>query len=330
MWGYILRRVLYMVPALFLISVVAFGVIKLNPGDFLTKYELSYPQELLQEMRARYGLDEPIPVQYWRWITGIVTRLDFGYSFATRQPALRALFSGGRLTWTLALAGLTMAFSWLLALPIGIYSATHRGSLGDRLANLLGLIGLSVPNFVLALVLLWALVVVFQVGPRYGLGVGGLFDPELAEAPWGWAKVKDLLWHLWPAVLVIGAGNIAVLSRYMRGQLLDVLGQPYIQSARAKGLPERRVIYKHGVRNALTPLVSLLGFWIPQMFEGTLVAAVILQLPIVEGAYWQALAQEDQYVAMSGLLFFSAILMVGNLLADLLLLWADPRIRLER
>lgn len=330
MWGYILRRVLYMVPALFFISVVAFGVIKLNPGDFLTKYELSYPKELLQEMRERYGLDAPLWVQYWRWISGIVTRLDFGYSFATRQPALQALFAGGRLVWTIATAAIAMACSWLLALPLGIYSATHRGSLGDRLSNLLGFVGLSIPSFVLALVLLWALVVVFQVGPRYGLGVGGLFDPGQAEAPWSWTKVKNLVWHLWPAVLVIGAGNIAALSRYMRGQLLDVLSQPYIQSARAKGLRERRVIYRHGVRNALVPLVSMLGFWIPQMFEGTLVAAVVLQLPIVEGAYWQALAQEDQYVAMSGLLFFSAVLMAGNLLADLLLLWVDPRIRLER
>ncbi len=330
MWGYILRRVLYMVPTLFFISVIAFGVIKLNPGDFLTKYELSYPKELLQEMRERYGLDAPLWVQYWRWINGIVTRLDFGYSFATRQPALQALFSGGKLTWTLAIAVLTMACSWLFALPLGIYSATRRNSLGDRFANLLGFLGLSIPSFVLALVLLFLLVVVFQVGPRYGLGVGGLFDPEWAEAPWSWAKVKNLVWHLWPASLVIGAGNIAALSRYMRGQLLNVLSQPYIQAARAKGLHERIIIYKHSVRNALAPLVSMLGFWIPQMFEGTLVAAVVLQLPIVEGAYWQALAQEDQYVAMSGLLFFSAILMVGNLLADLLLLWVDPRIRLER
>ncbi|MCR4404145.1 MAG: ABC transporter permease [Candidatus Acetothermia bacterium] len=330
MWGYVLRRVLYMVPALFFISVVAFGVIKLNPGDFLTKYELSYPREVLQEMRERYGLDAPLHVQYWRWITGILTRLDFGYSFATRQPALQALFSSGRLLWTFVVTGVTMLCTWLLALPLGIYSATHRNSLGDRLANLLGFIGLSIPSFVLALVLLWALVVIFQVGPRYGLGVGGLFDPAQAEAAWSWAKVKDLLWHLWPAVLVIGAGNIASLSRYMRGQLLDVLDEPYIQAARAKGLRERLVVYKHAVRNALTPLVSMLGFWLPQMFEGTLVAAVVLQLPIVEGAYWQALAQEDQYVAMSGLLFFSAVLMVGSLLADLLLLWVDPRIRLEK
>ncbi|MDH7504576.1 MAG: ABC transporter permease [Candidatus Acetothermia bacterium] len=330
MWGYVLRRVLYMVPALFFISVVAFGVIKLNPGDFLTKYELSYPREVLQEMRERYGLDAPLHVQYWRWITGILTRLDFGYSFATRQPALQALFSSGRLLWTFVVTGVTMLCTWLLALPLGIYSATHRNSLGDRLANLLGFIGLSIPSFVLALVLLWALVVIFQVGLRYGLGVGGLFDPAQAEAAWSWAKVKDLLWHLWPAVLVIGAGNIASLSRYMRGQLLDVLDEPYIQAARAKGLRERLVVYKHAVRNALTPLVSMLGFWLPQMFEGTLVAAVVLQLPIVEGAYWQALAQEDQYVAMSGLLFFSAVLMVGSLLADLLLLWVDPRIRLEK
>jgi len=329
MWAYTLRRILYMIPVLFLVSIVAFGVIKLEPGDFLTKFELSYPQEMLQEMRAHYGLDASLPVQYWRWIKGIITKLDFGYSFATRQPALSALFSGGRLIWTLVITGTTMLASWLLALPLGIYSATHRYSPGDYFFNLLGFLGLSIPNFILALLLLWLLVVVLQVGPHWGLGVGGLFDTAYVTAPWSWAKFKDLIWHLWPAVLVIGASNMAAISRYMRGQLLDVLSQPYIQTARAKGLHERKVIYKHGVRNAIAPLVSMLGFWLPYMFEGALVAAVVLQLPIVEQSYWQALLQEDQYVAMSGLLFFSFILMLGNLLADLLLLWADPRIRLE-
>lgn len=327
MWAYILRRGLYMVPALFLVSIIAFAVIKLQPGDFLTKYELSYPQEMLQEMRERYGLDASLPVQYWRWITGIVTRLDFGYSFATRQSALQALFSGGRLLWTLVITAITMVCSWLIALPLGIYSANRRYSLGDHLLNLGSFIGLSIPNFILALILLWVLVVVFQVGPRYGLGVGGLFDSAYVTAAWSWARLKNLLWHLWPAVLVIGASNMAAISRYMRGHLLDVLSDPYIQTARAKGVHEGKVVYKHGVRNAITPLLSMLGFWIPQMFEGTLVAAVVLQLPIVEQGYWQALLQEDQYVAMTGLLFFSAVLMLGNLLSDLLLLWVDPRIR---
>jgi len=329
MWAYILHRISYMIPALLLVSIIAFGVIKLQPGDFLTKYELSYPQELLQEMRERYGLEAPLWVQYWLWIKGIVTHLDFGYSFATHQSALAALFSGGRLLWSLVIIGATMLTSWLLALPLGIYSAAHRYSLGDYLFNLGGFIGLSIPNFILALLILWLLVVIFQVGPRWGLGVGGLFDTAYVTAPWSWAKFKDFIWHLWPAVLVIGASNMAAISRYMRGHLLDVLSEPYVQAARAKGLHERIVIWKHAVRNALTPLVSMLGFWIPYMFEGTLVAAVVLQLPIVEQSYWQALLQEDQYVAMTGLLFFSFILMLGNLLADLLLLWADPRIRLE-
>lgn len=363
---FVLRRLLYMIPMLFLLSLLSFAVMQLQPGDFLSKFALQLSQETMAQMRERYGLDEAVWVQYWKWIWGIVTRGDFGMSFETQQPVLAHLFlNGDRLGWTLLLTGIVFLFSWMLALPLGIYMATasHSGAgrlwswksivsafkapaaraqgswsvrwadgvrtIGVWLANALAMVGLSLPNFLTALLILWLLVAVFQVGQNFGLGISGLFDVEYRSAPWSFGKFLNFLWHLWPVVLVVGLGNIAQLIRYTRANVLDVLGEPYIQTARAKGLQERMVIYKHAVRNALNPLVSLLGFWIPLLFEGLLVAAFVFQLPVVEFAYWRALATEDQYVVMSGLLFFGLVLLLGNLLSDVCLALVNPRIRYE-
>ena len=344
MLGYILRRLLYIVPLLLIISVIAFLVVKIEPGNFCTPLRIQ-SEALYQRCVASTGMDRPLVVQYGKWLWGIVTHFNFGYSFQNQQPVLRQLFTAGNwqsgtpLFWTLVLSLGTMLLSWLLAVPLGIYAATHRGSWRDWGVNLFSYMGLSIPNFTLAIALLWLMVVVFQVGhicwnsAQLGqtvcLGVSGLFDGDFVSAPWSLEKFLDLLWHLWPAILVIGAANLATIVRYVRSEMLDVLGQPYVQTARAKGLGERLVTYKHAFKNALNPLISMLGYWLPAMFEGTLVAAMILQLPLVEKVYWTALRQGDQYVVMTGLLFFSAILIGGNLLSDLLLAWVNPKIRYQ-
>lgn len=320
-----------MIPGLLLVSLFAFLIMQLQAGDYTTSFALSLGAEGVKELQAKYGLDQPWYVQYWRWIKGIVTRGDFGISFQTKQPAVQALFfSGNRLAWTLIIVSLTMLFTWLIAVPIGIYSATHKYSFGDHIATFFGFLGLSIPNFFLALITLWFLVVVVKVGPNFGLTIGGILDARYAHVSW-WnpEKLLNFFWHFWPVLLVVGTANMAQLIRYMRGSLLDVLSQPYVQTARAKGLSERVVIWKHAVRNALNPLISILGFWIPFLFEGILVAAVVIGLPVVEKAYWNAIRFEDVYVVMSGLLFFAFVLFVGNLLSDLLLMLSDPKIRYE-
>ncbi len=274
-------------------------------------------------------------VQYGTWLWGVITRGDFGYSAQWSIDALTALFGQGRLANTLLLVFLTSLFSWLLAIPIGVYSAVRRYSLGDYAFTFFGFLGLSIPNFFLALVLIWFLVTFLNVG-QYNLGVSAdfFFHPgNCGGSIWGTYKDRScfviFLWVLWPTLLVIGTANMALLIRYMRGNLLDVLGMPYIQTARAKGLKERVVIWKHALRNAINPLISIMGFWIPSMFEGTLVAAIILNWPIVERIYWKALQEQDEYVIMTGLLFFGGSLLIGNLIADLLLAWSDPRIRYD-
>jgi peptide/nickel transport system permease protein len=283
-------------------------------------------QETYNDMRARYGLDKPFHVQYWLWFKQIITKGDFGTSFETARPVYWTLFMGDRLMWTLVVAFSTMLLTWIVAIPLGIYSATHQYKTSDHTLTFFGFLGLSVPNFFFALVVLWLLVAVFKVG-NYGLGIGGLFDNRFIGQPWSFAKLGNLLWHIWPAWLVIGTSGIAGLLRYMRGSLLDTLSLQYVQTARAKGLSERIVIYKHAVRNAINPLVSMLGMSLPSLVSGSLVTAIVLNLPTVERAFFSALQMQDTYVIMGGLLFFSLFLLIGNLLADIMLAWVDPRIR---
>lgn len=344
MLGYVVRRTLYTLPLLWVISVIVFLVIRIEPGNFCTPLRLQ-DEALYQRCVETTGMDQPLPLQYGKWIWGILTRLDFGYSFQNQQPVLTQLFttgnwqSGTPLFWTLIISLGTMLLVWLLGVPLGIYAATQRGSWRDYAVNFLGFVGLSIPNFFLAIAVLWLLVVVFHVGQHCWLspelnqtvclGISGLFDGGFVSAPWSWEKFLNLLWHLWPAILVIGAANLAAIVRYTRSELLGVLSEPYIQTARTKGVSERITIYKHAVKNALNPLISMLGYWLPSMFEGALVAAMILQLPTVERVYWTALRQGDQYVIMAGLLFFSAVLVVGNLISDLLLAWINPKIRYQ-
>ncbi|MGC9530443.1 MAG: ABC transporter permease [Candidatus Bipolaricaulaceae bacterium] len=329
MLTFIVRRTLYMLPTLIIVSLVSFAIIQLMPGDFTTAFRLNprFSKATIAQLESRYGLDQPWYVRYWKWVTGIVTRGDFGYSMETSQPAFDALFKG-RLTWTLIMSFGTLAFTWVLAIPIGIYSAIRQYSVGDYVLTFLGFLGLSIPNFFLALVIIWFLVAVLNVG-ALGLGVGGLFDVHYINAPWSWSKFVNFMWHLWPVIVVVGTANMATLIRYMRGQLLDTLGQQYVLTARAKGLRERVVVYKHAVRNAINPLITMLGMQLPFLFEGAFFTAIILGIPSVEKAFWDALQRQDEYVIMSGLMFFAFLLVAGNLLADLMLAWVDPRIRYD-
>jgi len=317
-----------MLPLLILVSVISFGLIQVMPGDYLTRARMNpqITQETLNQMKANYGLDKPFVVQYWLWFKQIITKGDFGTSFETMRPVYWTLFMGDRLMWTIIIASTTMLLTWLIAIPLGIYSATHQYKPSDHTLTFFGFLGLSVPNFFFALVVLWVLVAIFKVG-NYGLGIGGLFDNRFIGAPWSLSKFWNLLWHIWPAWLVIGTSGMAGLLRYMRGSLLDTLSLQYVQTARAKGLNERVVIYKHAVRNAVNPLVSMLGMSLPGLVSGSLVTAIVLNLPTVERAFFSALQQQDMYVIMGRLLFFSLFLLVGNLLADILLAWVDPRIR---
>lgn len=358
MWSFIIRRVLYMIPLLFIVSIIAFTVVKLQPSDIVAqwKFNPSISQELLEHYIREFGLDKDPVTQYLTWIKNVITKGDWGFSFFNKVPVLDYLFGEGNLLYSLIIIFVTMLFTWAIAIPIGIYSATHKYSFWDHFLNFMGFLGLSIPNFLLAVIFLQLMVAVLNVGswcdyawlrpiveffrppvepggvgcePGKGLGVGYLFDQEYLLAPWSWAKFRNFLWHLWPVVLIVGTANIAALIRYMRANLLDVLGQPYVQTARAKGLSERVVIYKHAVRNAINPLVSMLGFWIPLMFEAMLVTSAVLSLGTVERAYFEALSTQDQWVIMGGLLYFGIALVVGNLIADILLAIVDPKIRYD-
>ncbi len=320
---YIIRRILYMIPLLILISIVAFGVIKIQPGEFGSQY-LNNPRvspETVIALRERLGLNEPAYKQYLTWVKGIITRGDFGYSFAYKRQVSELIWE--RLGWTVAVALFTLLFTWLLAIPIGIYSATHKYSFLDYLVTLFGFIGISIPNFFLALLLM------YFVLARGGTSVGGLFSSQFIGAPWSWAKFIDLLKHIWIPVIAIGTSGMAGILRQMRGNMLDVLGEQYIKTARAKGLDERKVIYKHAFRNAINPLISMLGMQLPSLISGTIISAIVLNLPTMGPFFYDALLNHDQYLVMTFLMFSALLLLVGNLLADILLAWVDPRIRFE-
>jgi peptide/nickel transport system permease protein len=330
MLTYIIRRTLYMLPLLLIVSLISFTLIKIMPGDFLTLARLNpqITEETLQQQIERFGLDKPFIVQYGYWLKNIVLHGDFGMSFETKMPVYQTLFMGDRLQWTVFIALSTLILQYLFAIPIGIYSATHQYKPSDHVVTFFGFLGLSIPNFFFALVILWLLVVVFRVG-EHGLTVSGVMDMRYYDAPWTWGKIVNILWHMWPVWLVIGTSGMATLIRLMRGNLLDTLSLPYVQTARSKGLAERIVVYKHAVRNAINPLVTILGLSLPTLVSGSVVTAIILQLPTVGLSYWNALQRQDENVIMAGLLFFSLFLLIGNLFADFLLAWVDPRIRYD-
>jgi peptide/nickel transport system permease protein len=327
MLTYVVRRLLAMIPILFLVSVLTFIIIQLPPGDFLTTLAIqaaesggSLDESALESLRRQYGLDQPKYVQYLTWIAGF-PRGDFGYSVEWKRPVGELIAS--RLGFTLVLSGLALVFMWLVAIPIGIYSATHQYSWGDVALTTLGFLGLSVPDFMLGLIYL------FVGAFAFNASVGGLVSPELENAPWTAAKVLDLANHLiWPTI-ILGAAGTAQPIRILRGNLLETLGQPFVTTARAKGLPESTVVNKYAVRVAINPLISVMGMQLPYLISGATILGIVLSLPTTGPLFLRALVNHDVYLAGTFLLMLSAMLMVGNLLADVALAWADPRIRYE-
>lgn len=327
MLQYILRRILYMIPTLILISVVSFIIIQLPPGDFLTSYiaQLSQTGETVDEatiaaLKKRYGLDQPYYIQYFMWVKGMFQG-DFGQSFEWNRPVSQLIWE--RLGLTVAVSTFTMLFSWALSFPIGMYSATHQYSIGDYLATFIGYIGLATPNFMIALILMWIAYSVF------GASVGGLFSPQYVEAPWSWGKFLDMLNHLWIPAIVIGMGGTAGLIRTLRANLLDELHKPYVVTARAKGVPERRLIWRYPLRLAIIPWISTVGWTLPGIVSGETIVAVVLSLPTTGPLLLRALQSQDMYLAGSFIMFLSFLTVIGTLISDILLGWVDPRIRYE-
>ena len=327
MLAFIVRRLLAMIPTLLLVSMLSFIIIELPPGDFMTSLAAnvgtsgsSMDAATVENLQRQYGLDRPAHIRYLTWISGFV-RGDFGYSLDWKRPVSELIM--GRLGLTLLLSILSLIIMWLIAIPIGIYSATHQYSLGDNVFTFLGFLGLSLPEFVLGLLYLFIGIFVFWIS------VTGLFSSEMEKAPWSIPKALDLMNHLlWPA-LILGTGGMAQLIRIMRGSLLEILGQQYITTARAKGLKERVVVNKYAVRVAINPLISVMGMQLPGLINGATVLGIVLTLPTTGPLFVRALLSQDMYLAGSFLVFLSLMLMLGNLLSDIALAWADPRIRYE-
>jgi peptide/nickel transport system permease protein len=327
MLQYIFRRILLAIPTLFAISLVAFILIQLPPGDFLTSYAAILAQQgdstiagqQLVALQNAYGLNQPIYVQYWKWISNIVLHGDFGQSLEWHLPVSTLIWNS--MGVTLALTISTLLFTWLLAIPIGVFSATHQYSPLDYVFTFLGFLGLAIPGFMIALVLLW-------VSFRYlGLDVGGLFSREYQSAPWSAGKVLDLLKHFWVPLVIIGLEGTAGLIRTMRANLLDEMHKPYVIFARARGLDERKLTWEYPVRVALNPFVSAAGFSLPRLIDGATIVGIVLSLPMHGPMLLRALLSQDMYLAGAFILLIGALTVIGVLISDLALAWLDPRIR---
>ena len=328
MLGYILRRVLLMIPTLFVISVVSFIALQLPPGDYLTSYAAQLTttgeyidQQSLDSLRERYGLGEPVYVQYGKWVYGIITRGDWGQSMEWQKP-VRDLI-GEALGLTVALAVFSLLISWLIAIPMGVYSATHQYSIPDYLMAVFSFLGVGVPAF------LWALIIMYFAQTKLGLNVGGLFSQQYLSAPWSWGKVVDLLKHIWIPGLIVAIENTAGDFRTTRANLLDEVNKPYVELARAKGLSEGRLIWKYPVRVALNPFFSTVGWSLANRISSITLMSVVLSLQTTGPLQLRALTSQDMYLAGTILLLLSALTVVGTLVSDILLAWVDPRIRLE-
>jgi peptide/nickel transport system permease protein len=316
-----------MIPLLFLISIIVFAVIQLPPGDLVSTIASTastqgeaIDDETVNALRARYGLGEPIYVQYWKWFSGVITG-DLGYSYTWKQPVDSLIY--GRLGYTLMLSLGSLLLTWLIAFPIGIYSAVRKYSVGDYTFTLLGFLGLAIPDFLIAIILMY-------IGYKYfGQSVGGLFSSEYVDAPWNLAKFTDMLGHLWIPVVIIAIGGTAGLIRIMRANLLDELPKQYVMTARAKGVPEARMLIKYPVRLALNPFISTIGWILPAVFSGETIIGVVLSLPTLGPLLLNALKSQDMYLAGSIILILSVLTVIGTLISDLLLAWNDPRIRYQ-
>ncbi len=329
MWQFILRRFIYAIFTVWIISLITFAVIQLPPGDyvsFMVTQMISsgmdeLPPGFEDQLRETYGFDEPVFVQYYKWVSNIATKGDFGYSFVYREDAKVIITE--RLPITLTISLFSVLLSWLVAMSIGIYSAVKQYSLTDYLATFVGFVGLAVPSFLFALVLMF-------ISYKYmGQATIGLFSRQYEEAPWSMAKFEDLLKHMWIPVIIIATSGSASLLRIMRANLLDELNKPYVDTARSKGLTEMRLLWKYPVRHALNPFVSTVGWVLPSLVAGEVIVSIVLNLPTSGPVLYNSLLQQDMYVAAGFILVLSCLTVLGTFISDLLLAWLDPRIRLQ-
>ena len=325
---YITQRLMLLPLLMFAYSFVIFAIIQAPPGDFLTAYVAtlassgsSISAEQIQALRQQYGLDQPMIVQYVLWIQHLFAG-DFGLSLEYQRP--NADLISAQLGLTIALALFSFVLTWAIAVPAGIYSATHPRSLFDHVLTVINYVGVATPNFMLALILMWGAFAYFDIS------VTGLFSPEFVDAPWSFARVWDLLGHIWLPALVLGIAGTARLSRIMRANLLDELDKPYVVTARAKGMKEWRLVLRYPVRLALNPLISTIGWYLPALFSGSLIVATVMNLPNIGPLLLRALINQDMYLAGGILLIYSFLTIVGTLLSDILLALIDPRIRVEK
>ena len=325
MFRYIVQRLLLMIPTLVAISILTFVIIQLPPGNYLDTLiaELKAAGESadiqkVEFLRQQYGLDQPLWKQYGIWVYGLV-RGDLGWSFEYDRPVTALI--GERLFLTFVVSMAAILFTWIVAFPIGVYSATHKYSWSDHGLTFLGFLGLATPNFLLALVLM------FVSFTYFGVSVGGLFSPDLQEAPWSWRKVLDLLEHLWIPVVVIGTAGTAGMIRRLRANLLDELKKQYVVTARAKGVPPRRLLLKYPLRIALNPFISDIGNLLPELISGSVIVSIVMSLPTTGPMLLRALRTQDMYLAGSFLMLMAGLTVIGVFLSDLALAALDPRIR---
>ena len=325
---FIVKRLLWMVPFLVAISFLSFVLIQLPPGDFVTTYiaTLAASNEVVDQntaadLRNRFGLDQPMVVQYWKWISNIALRGDFGLSFEWQQPVGDLIWERMALTLLLTLSALLL--TWGIALPVGVFSAVKKYSIGDYLVTGLSFVGLAIPSFLLALVLMYIAAV------EFGQSVGGLFSEQYLTAPWSLDKTIDLLQHLWIPVVILAVSGTASLIRVMRANMLDELHKPYVTTARAKGLSEFTLLVKYPLRLALNPFISTIAWLLPNLVSGSIIVAIVLSLPTAGPLLLQSLMSQDMYLAGAFILLICGLTVLGSLVSDILLALVDPRIRLE-
>ncbi len=327
MLRYLIGRVLTMIPTLFVISILVFTIIELPPGDYFESYVqelkmLGEPADLaeIEELKARYHFDAPAPVRYFHWVWGMLHG-DFGYSFEYRMPVNEVV--GDRLWLTMLVSVVTILFTWILAFPIGLYSATRQYSWGDYGLTFLGLLGIAVPHFMLAIILM------YFANIWFGISIGHLMDLQYLDQPMSMAKFKSILEHIWIPVIIIGTAGTAGMARRLRANLLDELGKQYVTTARAKGLSPTRVVMKYPLRMALNFFVADIGSILPSIISGAEVTAIILSLETTGPMLIRALQSQDMYLAGSFLMYLAALTVLGVLVSDIALSLLDPRIRLQ-
>lgn len=328
MLQYILRRVLLMIPTLFVISLLSFAIIQLPPGDFLSSYVAQLRSQgedidsaQLAALEEQYGLDQPIYVQYGKWMSGILLRGDWGRSFEWNQPVADLIWD--RIGITMLISLLTILLSWAIAIPAGVYAATHQYSFLDYAMSFISFVGLGTPSFLVALIFLWVML------SSFGVNVSGLYSEQFVSAPWSVAKFLDMLSHIWLPVVILAIDNTAAVIRTLRANLLDELNKPYVETARAKGVQETALIWKYPVRVALNPFFSTVGWTLAALVSGETLVSVVLSYQTSGPMLLRALTSQDMYLAGSFILLLSALTVIGTLISDILLAWADPRIRME-